>query len=318
MLAHHRNPISFREKKFPPALTNSADWQISLEVMNAIEVRDLKKSYKNLLAVDGISFDIALGETFVLLGPNGAGKSTTIEILEGFRTRTSGEVKVLGIDPQKAPRDFRSRIGIVQQSAGDLGRLSVRNIVEHFAGLYPKPRNVDEVLAAVGLEAKASEPVKKLSGGQQHRVDVALGLIGNPEVLFLDEPTTGFDPEVRRAFWDVIRGLQQEGMTIMLTTHYLDEAEELGDRAGVIVDGKLVALGKVSEIGGSEARKTEVSWVEGGLSRSERTDNPAWFIGELSSRLGAEPERLQVRIPDLEQVYLGLLDQHRKGATVEN
>jgi len=286
--------------------------------VSAIEVHRLTKSYKNLTAVDGISFDIELGETFVLLGPNGAGKSSTIEILEGFRTRTSGEVRVLGQDPQKASRDFRSRIGIVQQSAGDLGRLAVRDIIQHFAGLYPNPRNVDEVLAAVGLESKASEPVKKLSGGQQHRVDVALGLIGNPEVLFLDEPTTGFDPEVRRAFWDVIRGLQAEGMTIMLTTHYLDEAEELGNRAGVIVDGKMVALGKVAELGGPEARKTEVSWIENGQHQSERTDNPAWFIGELSSRLGAEPERLQVKIPDLEQVYLGLLKQHRNGASVEN
>ncbi len=286
--------------------------------MNAIEVRALTKKYKDLTAVSQISFEIAAGETFVLLGPNGAGKSTTIEILEGFRTRSSGEVRVLGEDPQKASRGFRSRIGIVQQTAGDLGRLSVGDIVKHFAGLYPNPRGVAEVLAAVGLESKASEPVKKLSGGQQHRVDVALGLIGNPEVLFLDEPTTGFDPGVRRAFWEVIRNLQKEGMTIMLTTHYLDEAEELGHRGGVIVDGKLVAIGEISALGGTEARKTEVSWFENGVIEKHKTDNPAWFIGELSSRLGREPERLQVKTPGLEEVYLELLAGHRNGVTVED
>lgn len=286
--------------------------------MNAIEVRALTKKYQDLVAVSDVSFEIAAGETFVLLGPNGAGKSTTIEILEGFRTRSSGEVRVLGEDPQKASRAFRSRIGIVQQSAGDLGRLSVGDIVKHFAGLYPNPRDVGEVLAAVGLESKASEPVKKLSGGQQHRVDVALGLIGNPEVLFLDEPTTGFDPEVRRAFWEVIRNLQQEGMTIMLTTHYLDEAEELGHRGGVIVDGKLVAIGEISELGGTEARKTEVSWFENGVTEKHKTDNPAWFIGELSARLSQEPERLQVKTPGLEEVYLELLAGHRNGVKVED
>lgn len=286
--------------------------------MDAIEVLDLTKSYRDLRALDGISFSIEKGETFVLLGPNGAGKSTAIEILEGFRTRSSGTVRVLGQDPQKASRDFRARIGIVQQAAGDLGRLSVRSIVSHFASLYPNPREVDEVIAAVGLEEKASDPVRKLSGGQQHRVDVALGLIGNPEVLFLDEPTTGFDPEVRRAFWEVIRGLQKEGMTIMLTTHYLDEAEELGHRAGVIVDGKLVSLGKVAEIGGPDSRRPQVSWFEAGQKHSERTDNPAWFIGELSARLGAEPERLEVKAPGLEQIYLELLSEHRNGVSVEN
>lgn len=286
--------------------------------MNAIEVRALTKKYQDLVAVSDVSFEIAAGETFVLLGPNGAGKSTTIEILEGFRTRSSGEVRVLGEDPQKASRAFRSRIGIVQQSAGDLGRLSVGDIVKHFAGLYPNPRDAGEVLAAVGLESKASEPVKKLSGGQQHRVDVALGLIGNPEVLFLDEPTTGFDPEVRRAFWEVIRNLQQEGMTIMLTTHYLDEAEELGHRGGVIVDGKLVAIGEISQLGGPEARKTEVSWFENGVTEKHKTDNPAWFIGELSARLCQEPERLQVKTPGLEEVYLELLAGHRNGVKVED
>jgi ABC-2 type transport system ATP-binding protein len=286
--------------------------------MSAIEVVGLSKRYKDFQAVDDVSFSVSRGETFVLLGPNGAGKTTTIEILEGFRTRTSGEVKVLGQDPQRASRAFRARIGIVQQSAGDLGRLSVRDTITHFASLYPNPRKVEEVIEAVGLHGKASEPIKKLSGGQQHRVDVALGLIGNPEVLFLDEPTTGFDPEVRRAFWEVIRGLQQEGMTIMLTTHYLDEAEELGHRGGVIVDGKLVAVGKIAEIGGRESRKPEVSWVEAGVQRIERTDDPTLFIGELSKRIGSAPENLQVKVPNLEQVYLQLIAEHRKGVKIED
>ena len=280
----------------------------------AISVNDLTKTYGNLPALKGISFHVNHGETFVILGPNGAGKSTTIEILEGFRKRSSGEVQVLDHDPEKADRKFRSRIGIVQQSAGDLGRLSVREIVSHFASLYPDPRPVEQVLAAVGLEAKANEPVRKLSGGQQHRVDVALGLIGNPEVLFLDEPTTGFDPEVRRQFWDVIRGLKSEGMTIVLTTHYLDEAEELGDRGLVIVGGAIAAEGQISQLGGPGARIPEVSWVENGELQIAKSEHPAWFIGELSQRLGAEPQGLQVRIPDLEQVYLEILEQHRNGA----
>lgn len=280
--------------------------------MSAIEVTGLHKTYGNHEAVSGLNFSVEAGETFVLLGPNGAGKSTTIEILEGLRVRSKGDVSVLGHDPQSPTREFKSRIGIVQQGAGDLGRLSVLEIVKHFASLYPNPRPVDEVIAAVGLEGKSGQPVKKLSGGQQHRVDVALGLIGNPEVLFLDEPTTGFDPEVRRAFWDVIRGLQAEGMTIMLTTHYLDEAEQLGHRGGVIVDGKLVDIGKISEIGGAGSRVPVISWIENGQKHSERSENPAWFIGELSARLASEPEQLQIKIPTLEDVYLNLLDSHRE------
>jgi len=286
--------------------------------MKSVEVAGLTKRYGAKTAVSDVSFHVEPGETFVLLGPNGAGKSTIIEILEGSRKRSDGVIKVLGVDPETGSREFRSRIGIVQQTPGDLGRLSIRDIISHFAGLYPNPRLIDEVLAAVGLEANANDPVSKLSGGQRHRVDVALGLIGNPEVLFLDEPTTGFDPEVRRAFWEVIRGLQSEGMTIMLTTHYLDEAEELGHRGGVIVDGNLVALGKISELGGANARTPEVSWVEHGQKKVSRTPNPAWFVGELSARLGKEPDQLQIRVPDLERVYLELLVEHRNGALIEN
>jgi ABC-2 type transport system ATP-binding protein len=274
----------------------------------AVSVAGLTKQYGSLRAVDDISFSIARGETFVLLGPNGAGKSTTIEILEGFRDRTAGEVAVLGIDPQKADRAFKARIGIVLQQAGDLGRLTVRQTVQHFASLYPDPRDVDEVIHAVDLAAKAETAIRKLSGGQQHRVDVALGMIGNPELLFLDEPTTGFDPEVRRQFWEVIRRLQAEGTTIMLTTHYLDEAEALGNRAGIILDGRLVALDAVSRIGGTQLRVPVVSWLESGARRSEATEHPGAFVANLVQRLGGEPERLDVRTPTLENVYLAMLD----------
>lgn len=278
----------------------------------AVAVDHLTKQYGSLHAVDDISFTISQGETFVLLGPNGAGKSTAIEILEGFRRRTAGEVLVLGEDPYKGDRAFRARIGIVLQQAGDLGRLTVRQTLEHFASLYPRPRDVDEVIHAVDLAGKSEVAIRKLSGGQQHRVDVALGMIGNPELLFLDEPTTGFDPEVRRQFWEVIRRLQAEGTTIMLTTHYLDEAEELGDRAGIIIDGKLVALDAVSRIGGAQLRVPVISWIEDGEHRSERSDQPAAFVAELVARLGGEPERLNVRTPTLEDVYLEMLDGRKE------
>lgn len=273
-----------------------------------VAVENLTKRYGDLVAVNGISFTITPGETFVLLGPNGAGKSVTIEILEGFRQRTSGDVRVLGIDPAKADREFKSRVGIVLQQAGDLGRLSVRQTLAHFASLYPNPRSVDEVIYAVDLEQKADTAIRKLSGGQQHRVDVALGMIGNPELLFLDEPTTGFDPEVRRQFWDVIAGLKAEGTTIMLTTHYLDEAETLGDRAGVIIAGQLTAIDQVHSLGGSGLRVPVVRWIEGGYERSERTTEPGRFVAALVARLGNEPERLNVRTPTLEDVYLAMLD----------
>ncbi len=274
----------------------------------AVHVAGLTKEYGTLRAVDDVSFTITRGETFVLLGPNGAGKSTAIEILEGFRERTAGEVSVLGIDPQRADREFKSRIGIVLQQSGDLGRLTVRQTLQHFASLYPDPRNVDEVIEAVDLATKAETTIRKLSGGQQHRVDVALGMIGNPELLFLDEPTTGFDPEVRRQFWEVIRRLKAEGTTIMLTTHYLDEAEELGDRAGIILDGRLVALDDVSRIGGDQFRVPVVTWLEAGMQHREATQRPGEFVADLVRRLGHEPEQLQVRTPTLENVYLAMLD----------
>jgi ABC-2 type transport system ATP-binding protein len=274
---------------------------------NVVEVRDLRKTYGNFTAVDGISFDIHRGETFALLGPNGAGKSTTIEILEGYRDRTGGEARVLGTDPWRAGLDWKARIGIVLQSSGESGNVTVAEQLRHFASLYPNPRNVDEVIAAVGLDEKAGSLIRKLSGGQRRRVDVAVGIIGAPELLFLDEPTTGFDPEARRSFWQLIRTLQSEGTTILLTTHYLDEASQLGDRAGIIAGGRMVDLAPIDEIGGRESRVPLVRWIENGERREHRTDAPATLVSELVGRLGAEPEALEVIRPSLEDVYLDLV-----------
>src|SRR3954467_1892541 len=225
-------------------------------------VRDLRKAYGSFPAVDGVSFDIERGETFALLGPNGAGKSTTIEILEGYRDRTSGEASVLGVDPSRGGLDWKARLGIVLQSTGESGNVTVREQLSHFAGFYPNPRSVDEVIGAVGLEEKASARIKALSGGQRRRVDVALGIIGRPELLFLDEPTTGFDPEARRHFWDLIRSLRELGTTMLLTTHYLDEAETRADRVGVIAHGRLVEVAVPAVLGAGESAPAVVSWTE--------------------------------------------------------
>jgi len=274
---------------------------------NVVEVRNLRKEYGENTALDGVSFDIHRGETFALLGPNGAGKSTAIEILEGYRRRSSGEVSVLGRDPEKGGLDWKARLGIVLQSSGETGAVTVREQLSHFAALYPNPRDVDEVIAAVGLEAKAGSLIRKLSGGQRRRVDVAVGIIGRPELLFLDEPTTGFDPEARRDFWALIRRLQGEGTTILLTTHYLDEAAQLGDRAGVIAKGRMVALAPIDELGGADARVPVVRWLEGGTPREERTQRPGELVAALVARLGAEPDGLEVIRPSLEDVYLSLV-----------
>jgi ABC-2 type transport system ATP-binding protein len=284
-----------------------------------IEVCDLRKTYGTMIAVDGVSFDIHRGETFALLGPNGAGKSTTIEILEGYRRRSSGEVRVLGVDPGRGGLDWKARLGIVLQSSGESGNVTVGEQLRHFAALYPNPRSVDEVIAAVGLESKAGVLIRKLSGGQRRRVDVAVGIIGAPELLFLDEPTTGFDPEARRNFWQLIRTLQSEGTTILLTTHYLDEAAQLGDRAGVIVGGRMVDLAPIDEIGGRESRVPLVTWLEGGERREQRTDTPATVVAELVARLGGEPDALEVIRPSLEDVYLDLVGlEHAAGITADS
>lgn len=273
----------------------------------AVSVRDLRKNYGPFCALDGVSFDIFRGETFALLGPNGAGKSSTIEILEGYRNRTSGEALVLGQDPQKGGLEWKARLGIVLQGTGESGNVTVREQLRHFAGLYPNPRGVDETVAALGLEQKADTMIRKLSGGQRRRVDVALGIIGNPELLFLDEPTTGFDPEARHQFWDLIRSLKAEGTTILLTTHYLDEAAQLGDRAGIIAGGRLVDIGRIDEIGGSDARIPRVHWREGGVLREESTHTPAALVAALLAEHGGEPDGLHVVRPSLEDIYLGLV-----------
>jgi ABC-2 type transport system ATP-binding protein len=274
----------------------------------AVRIRGLRKEYGRISAIAGIDLDIRRGETFALLGPNGAGKSTAIEILEGYRLRTAGEVSVLGEDPAHAGLDWKARLGIVLQSVGEPGQYTVREQLAHFAGFYPDPRDVDEVIAAVGLEAKARTRISKLSGGQRRRVDVALGIIGRPELLFLDEPTTGFDPEARREFWNLIRALKQEGTTILLTTHYLDEAAQLGDRAGVIGGGKLVDVAPIPELGGAEARVPLVRWRDrDGTPREARTDRPGELVAAITRDLGGEPDRLEVIRPSLEDIYLDLV-----------
>ncbi|MDR6689278.1 ABC-2 type transport system ATP-binding protein [Microbacterium sp. 1154] len=282
---------------------------------NVVEVENLRKTYRGgLEALRGVGFDIRRGETFALLGPNGAGKSTVIEILEGYRDRTSGEVRVLGVDPRHGGLAWKARLGIVLQNTGEAPTASVRELLAHFASFYPHPRNVDEVIAAVGLSEKAKVSVRKLSGGQRRRVDVALGIVGRPELLFLDEPTTGFDPEVRRQFWDLIRELQGEGTTILLTTHYLDEAAELAERAAILVGGQMASVGRIDELGGPEARVPLVRWREGGDVREERTQDPGAVVAALHARLG-EPERLEVVRPSLEDVYLSFLGDEARRIT---
>ncbi|MBD8101140.1 ABC transporter ATP-binding protein [Plantibacter sp. CFBP 8775] len=272
-----------------------------------IEVRGLRKQYGDFTAVDGVSFDIHPGETFALLGPNGAGKSTTIEILEGYRHRTGGEASVLGVDPAKAGLDWKARLGIVLQSSAEAANVTVREQLTQFARYYADPRDVDEVIEAVGLTSKAGTRIGKLSGGQRRRVDVALGVVGRPALLFLDEPTTGFDPEARRQFWELIRSLKRDGTTILLTTHYLDEAAQLADRVAVIAAGRLVEIGAVDEIGGAEARIPVVRWRDEHGLHEERTEAPAARVADLTATLGGEPRDLEVIRPSLEDIYLGLV-----------
>jgi ABC-2 type transport system ATP-binding protein len=274
-----------------------------------VEVTGLTKRYGDHLALDGVTFDIARGETFALLGPNGAGKSTTIEILEGYRRRSGGSARVLGADPGTAGVDWKARLGIVLQGGTEPGTAKVREQLAHFASFFPRPRDVDATLAAVGLEQAAEQRVRALSGGQRRRLDVALGIIGRPELLFLDEPTTGFDPEARRRFWTLIRGLKEEGTTILLTTHYLDEAAALSDRAAVITGGRLVDLAPIDEIGPADARIPVVRWRDADGLHETRTTEPATLVARLVAAEDGEPRDVEIRRPSLEDVYLRLIGE---------
>jgi ABC-2 type transport system ATP-binding protein len=278
--------------------------------MTAIEVSGLRKTYRAHEAVRGIDLSVARGEVFALLGPNGAGKTTTVEILEGHRRRSGGTVRVLGADPGTAGRAWRARIGIVLQDADDAADLTVAEMVRHVAGFYPDPRPADEVIELVGLTGKRTSKIRALSGGQRRRVDVALGIVGRPELLFLDEPTTGFDPQARRQFWELVRDLAGDGTTILLTTHYLDEAEALADRLAVIVDGRIVAEGTPATLGGRAAAGAKVTWRENGAVRTEQPADPTGLLRRLVAA-DADLSTLTVTRPTLEDTYLTLIGANR-------
>lgn len=281
----------------------------------AVRVRGLRKTYADVVAVDNIDLTVEFGECFAILGPNGAGKTTAVEIMEGYRDRDGGEVEVLGVDPAHADRAWRAQVGIVLQSVRDLSDVTVHEAVRHFAAYYPNAADIDQTIAAVGLQAKEKARIGNLSGGQRRRLDVALGIIGTPRLLFLDEPTTGFDPEARREFWALLQSIQQTGTTIVLTTHYLEEAEALADRVAVVAAGRVVAVDTPTQLGRSDAAQAEVSWWEEGHRQSHTTAEPADFIVELHRRLHGEVVDLAVRRSTLEDRYLALIDQARSQET---
>jgi ABC-2 type transport system ATP-binding protein len=278
--------------------------------VSAVNVRGLRKSYGDHEALRGIDFTIEAGEVFGLLGPNGAGKTTTVEILEGYRRPDAGTVEVLGGDPQRSGTAWRQRIGVMLQSSSLYPALTVRESLDVFAGYYAKPRDAEEVVALVGLADKANARVRTLSGGQQRRLDLGLALIGDPELIFLDEPTTGFDPGARRTAWETIRDLRALGKTILLTTHYLDEAEQLADRVAVLRDGVIVREGSPAELTGGVV-ETEIRYTRGGEEIVERTTDPTTRLHELTAEALARGELLdglEVRRPTLEDVYLELTE----------
>jgi ABC-2 type transport system ATP-binding protein len=303
--------------------------------MSAIIVDDLRKRYGQLEAVDGLTFSVAEGEVFCVLGPNGAGKTTTVEILEGHRDRTSGRVEVLGVDPATGGRAFRERIGIVLQEAGVDDEFTVRELVTLYRGMYPRRRDVDELIELVGLADKADARVRTLSGGQRRRLDLALGLVGDPELIFLDEPTTGFDPSARRRAWELVDNLKTLGRTILLTTHYMDEAQHLADRVAVIARGRLVALGTPDELRDAQAEEAIVSFQlpvgaraadlpaldavdvdVAGAQITAHTPTPTATLATLTAwaaTRSVELESLRLARPTLEDVYLRLIGEHDGG-----
>jgi ABC-2 type transport system ATP-binding protein len=275
----------------------------------AISIRGLVKRYGEFAAVDGLDLDIRRGEIFALLGPNGAGKTTTVEICEGYRSRDGGHVLVLGEDPAAGKRGWKAQLGIVLQSGSGESQLTCRELLKAQASYYADPRDPDEVLELVGLTEKAGVRGKTLSGGQRRRLDVALGIVGRPTLLFLDEPTTGFDPEARRQFWSLIRSLRELGTTMLLTTHYLDEAEALADRVGVIARGRLAEVAVPSVLGGRESAPAVVRWTEDGVRRTAETSTPTAFVRELATRFPGEVPDLAVARPTLEDVYLRMIGE---------
>ena len=277
-----------------------------------IRASGLRKSYGDVEAVRGIDIEVGAGEVFAFLGPNGAGKTTTVEILEGYRSRDSGEVTVLGVDPTHSDRAWRERIGIVLQSCKLEPYLTVRESLELFAGYYEEPRPIEETIDLVGLAEKADARAGSLSGGQQRRLDVGMALIGDPDLLFLDEPTTGFDPQARRQAWELIAGLRDLGKTVFLTTHYMDEAQRLADRVAIIADGEIVARGAPQDLGDRDAQATTITYSRNGEDFSIETDDPVRALNELTGRALAEGfdlEGLEVSRPSLEDIYLTLTRQ---------
>lgn len=279
----------------------------------AIRARGVSKSYGDIHALVDIDLDLHRGECVAMLGPNGAGKTTATEIFEGYRKRDGGEVSVLGVDPSLGNLSWRNKLGVVLQSAHDLGELKVEEALVHFAGYFDNPAPISEVIESVGLVAKKAARVRSLSGGQRRRLDVALGIVGNPELLFLDEPTTGFDPEARRQFWELIESLKARGVTILLTTHYLDEAEQLADRVAVIAAGSVLADQSPAALRAEAMRTATVNWQEAGETKTIQTNNPTQIVRELLARFDGEIPGLSINRPTLEDVYLQLVGNHSAG-----